>query len=114
MAGSGIIFPLFLIPRQKSLVITTLVAGHAYELRVTAGNLYGFGLPSDPVPAALDEEKITRAKAAELESMSRGKKIKVDDYDKFCELNMSIRLSNCWWLYIVCEIVCRQRYLEPR
>ena len=53
-------------------------------MRVTAGNLYGFGLPSTPVPVEIDASKVTKSKVAELESV-RGKKIKVDDYDKYCE-----------------------------
>ena len=73
-----------LVFRQKSLLITSLSIGKQYQLRVTAGNLYGFGLPSTPVPVEIDASKVTKSKVAELESV-RGKKIKVDDYDKYCE-----------------------------
>lgn len=72
--------------RQKSLVITSLMVGHAYELRVTAGNLYGFGLPSNSTSAVLDESVIKRVTISEQESAVRGKKMKVDDYDKYCKL----------------------------
>lgn len=71
--------------RTLSLVINSLMIGKAYQLRVTAGNLYGFGSPSEPVSAMIDEEEFKRARAAEQESSARGKKIKVEDYDKFCE-----------------------------
>ena len=70
--------------RQKSLLITSLSIGKQYQLRVTAGNLYGFGLPSTPVPVEIDASKVTKSKVAELESV-RGKKIKIDDYDKYCK-----------------------------
>lgn len=65
-------------------MITSLSIGKQYQLRVTASNLYGFGSPSTPVPAEIDESKITRARAAD-QSSARGKKITVDDYDKYCE-----------------------------
>jgi len=72
---------------MTTFTITTLVIGHAYDLRVTAGNLYGFGVPSDPVSVALDEAAIKKTAAAADLSLPRGKKIKVDDYDKFCKLS---------------------------
>lgn len=66
--------------------IQSLVMGHAYQLRVSAGNLYGYGAPSEPADISLDEETIKPRRLADEESApTRGKKVKVDDYDKFCE-----------------------------
>ncbi|XP_067934437.1 twitchin-like [Watersipora subatra] len=69
--------------RLKSLNIQSLEIGHAYQLRVTAANLYGYGSPSAPVDVALDEEVIKARKISREEAQVRGKKVKVDDYDKF-------------------------------
>lgn len=69
--------------------IQSLVMGHAYQLRVSAGNLYGYGAPSEPIDVSLDEETMKPRRAHDDESTpSRGKKVKVDDYDKFCELQV--------------------------
>ena len=68
--------------------------GKDYQLRVTAGNLYGYGSPSTPVAVKLDEETFNKTKATELGSAGRGKKINVDDYDKFCEFST-------WWILIL-------------
>lgn len=65
--------------------VQSLVMGHAYQLRVTAANLYGYGAPSAPVDVALDEESIKPRKISTVEAKTRGKKVKVDDYDRFCK-----------------------------
>jgi len=70
---------------MKSLSIQSLELGHAYQLRVSAGNLYGYGTPSHPVDVALDEEKIKSRSRSDEDAPIRGKKVKVDDYDKFCK-----------------------------
>ena len=73
------------IHRHKTLLIQSLSIGKAYHLRVTAGNLYGYGSPSQPIAVSIDEDKFNKSKDALLDS-ARGKKVKVDDYDKFCKL----------------------------
>ena len=73
------------ISRQKSLLIKSLSIGKSYQLRVTAGNLYGYGSPSQSIAVTIDADKIKKRDASLLESV-RGKKITVDDYDKFCKL----------------------------
>jgi len=76
--------------RLKSLNIQSLVMGHAYQLRVTASNLYGYGAPSEPTDVMLDEESVKPRKISTQETQKRGKNIKVDDYDKFCKLAKKI------------------------
>ena len=76
--------------RLKSLNIQSLQMGHAYQLRVTAGNLYGFGTPSEPVNVSLDEIDKARKVSQHQEAPTRGKKVKVDDYDKFCKWNKAM------------------------
>ena len=79
--------------RLKSLNIQSLLIGHAYQLRVTAANLYGYGTPSNPIDVALDEEAVKARKISTEESQSRGKKVKVDDYDRFCKFITTIGSS---------------------
>lgn len=83
---------LYVVGRLKSVNIQSLQMGHAYLLRVTAGNLYGFGAPSEPVSVSLDEEEHKQRKISQQETQTRGKKIKVDDYDKFCEFTVAFLL----------------------
>lgn len=80
--------------RLKSLNIQSLVMGHAYQLRVTASNLYGYGAPSEPTDVMLDEESVKPRKISTQETQKRGKNIKVDDYDKFCKL--AKKLIQCY------------------
>ncbi|XP_067930808.1 twitchin-like [Watersipora subatra] len=67
--------------RSKSLLIQSLSIGKSYELRVTASNLYGYGSPSHSVPVSIDADKV-KSRSVAVDSV-RGKKIQVDDYDKF-------------------------------
>lgn len=89
--------------RQKSLLITSLSIGKQYQLRVTAGNLYGLGSPSSPVPAEIDASKVTKSKAGEYDSSARGKKIQVDDYDKYCKSNILLSYFMLSSLIKICQ-----------
>jgi len=72
--------------RQKTLLIQSLSQGKSYQLRVSAGNLYGYGLPSLPVAVAIEESIVQKSSAHDLSSAPRGRKVKIDDYDKLCKL----------------------------
>jgi len=81
--GSKLLFCVF---RQKTLLIQSLSQGKSYQLRVSAGNLYGYGLPALPVAVAIEESVVQKSSAHDLSSAPRGRKVKIDDYDKLCKL----------------------------